>query len=307
MRYTLGSAAAVIAFGATFVFAGSVVEAQPIGNPDVFVLAAQTAEEVELIREVMGRPYDDSPRLPASDVSEFEVFFQAQTLFRKANQLAQEFAGAERLAPPALPQTEVSPSDTHTVIAGALEQVRSVKDALGIETQVSPQAPGSSSATGVFMTIIDTNRQLNFLTGTQITPGDVFDQVTLAVLYSAGILSRYGDTEIPDTPAFDGHKRPADVYERLLQCIDLLGEIAAQTDVQVLRLSSRRNIPDDIEPHHVYDIARIAVAGLAVLSAGLDGEDVFPDLETPERVFPTQVYLRAGILMEQLERIQSLL
>ncbi len=300
-------ALATVFLGATFGFTAPLVQAQSIGDPDVFILATQIAEEVELIREVIGRPFDDSPRFPASDVSEFEVFFQAQTLFRKANQLAQEYAGAARQASPALPESEVRPADTHAVLSAALAQIRAVKDALGIETQVTRQARGSASATGVFMTIIDANRQLNYLTDTRIRPSDVFDQVTLAVFYAAGILSRYGVSEVPDTPPFDGHMRPADVYVRLLQCVDLLSDIAEQSGVRVLRLSSRRNIPDDIEPHHVYDLARIVVAGLAVLATEFNAEDAFPELETPERIFPTQVYLRAGILLEQLEQIQDVL
>ena len=88
--------------------------AQTVGNPDVFALASLVADEIELVREVMGRPFDDSPRLPASNVSQFEVYFQAQTLFRKANQLAQEYAGTERIAAPAIAGRRASAPPTPT-------------------------------------------------------------------------------------------------------------------------------------------------------------------------------------------------
>jgi len=36
-------------------------------------------------------------------------------------------------------------------------------------------------------------------------------------------------------------------------------------------------------------------------------EDVFPELEQPEQVFPTQVYARATVLLQQLEQADALL
>ena len=272
----------------------------------MFALASEVAEEVELIREVMGRPFDDSPRLPASNVSQLEAFFQAQTLFRKVNQLAQEIAGAPRTGAPPL-ETDVRPADTHGVLSAAREQVALVKEALGIETEVPAVPPGSASATGVFMTIIDVNRQLNLLLQQPIAPSDVFQQVTLAIIYCAGILSNYGITELPPPTPFDGYKRPGDVYQLLLQEMTQVSGILRRAGVNSLRLSAGRNIPDDIEPGHVYDLARILVSSLAALQDALGAQEVFPDLEEPERVFPTQVYQRATILQRQLAQLDPLI
>ena len=293
---------------AVFLCMHSLASAQSVENPDVYAMASQVADEIEIIREVMGRPFDDSPRLPATGVSQFEVYFQAQTLFRKSNQLAQEYAGAARVPAPSVPEGELLPADTHAVVAAALEQVLAVKEALGIEQEIPAQSRGSASATGVFMTILDTNRQLNLLLDVPILPRDVYEQVTLAVLYSAAILSQQGvEDYVPNAAPFDGYKRPADVYRMLLNSADILSRLADRSGVSVLRLSSRRNIPDDIEPGHVYDVARILVAGLAVVSDAVGAEDVFPEMEQPEQIFPTQVYARATVLLQQLEQADTLL
>lgn len=75
-----------------------------------------------------------------------------------------------------------------------------------------------------------------------------------------------------------------------------------------MSLSSRRNIPDDIEPGHVYDIAQILVADVATLAVTLNVLDAPSiDLPVPERIFPTQIYQRAALLLEQLESIEVLL
>ena len=127
----------VVRMGAlTLAFSVSLAHAQRVDNVDVYVLADQLANEVELIREVTGRPYDDSPRLPVGGVTPAELYLQAQTLFRKANQLARELAHAERATPPPAPDGEVQPKDTYEVVRAALEQVLLVKRELTIETAV---------------------------------------------------------------------------------------------------------------------------------------------------------------------------
>ena len=296
------------AAAALLVCASSTAVAQNETNTDVYNLASQVAEEIDYIREVMGRPFDDSPRLPVGDVSQLEVYYQAQTLFRKVNQLARQYADVPRTAAPPVPDGELQAADTYAVLTGALEQIRQVEAVMGITTEVQIQERTTASTTGVFVTILDANRQLNLLIDEPILPSDVFDQVTLAVLYSAAILAHYGVGEfVPEAAAFDGYKRSSDVYALLLNATDLLSQVAEDAGASVLTLSSRRNIPDDVEPGHVYDIARILVAGLAQVTSALGAEDVFPDLERPDLIFPTQVYARATVLQQQLAQIDALL
>ena len=57
--------------------------AQQIDNTNAYALANQLADEVELVRERMGKPFDDSPRLPVTGVTQTELYFQVQTLLRK--------------------------------------------------------------------------------------------------------------------------------------------------------------------------------------------------------------------------------
>ena len=293
---------------ALLICASPIAHAQSVNNTDVYNLASQVAEEIEYIREVMGRPFDDSPRLPVGDVSQLQVYYQAQTLFRKANQLAQEYAGAPRTAAPPVPDVDLQPSDSFNAVISAQDQIRQVSRAFSIETEAQIQERTTASTTGVFLTILDANRQLNLLINEPILPGDVFDQVTLAVLYSASILAHSGaENLVPEADPFDGYKRPSDVYALLLNNTDAMSQVAAAAGVPVLTLSSRRNIPDDVEPGHVYDIARILVAGLALVANALDAEDVFPELDRPELIFPTQVYARATVLQKQLAQIDALL
>ena len=278
-------------------------------NKDVFVIAEELADEIELIREVMGRPYDESPRLPVAGVSMAEVFFQAQTLQRKANQLAREIAQAPGATMEPAPEGDITAADVHGLVAGALEQVKLVRAELEITEPVIRQLrEAAMPATGLFSTIVDSNRQLDLLITNAITAADVFEEVSFALIYASGMLAeRAGEADVPDAP-FAGPKRPADVYLQLLDCIDIAHRIASTQGVEVLSLSSRRNVPADIEPGHVYDIANILTADLAMLAKVIGASQTPADLgPTPKHVFPSHVYQRAETLKRKLEALETAL
>ena len=279
---------------------------QVIDNPAAYALANQLADELELVRERMGRPYDDSPRLPVSEISEIELYFQAQLLLRKSNQLAQELAGAAPRPPGPAPTGEITARDVYGLLEDSLEQVRRVAEAIGITEQVELAQRGSPiAATGVFLVVIDINRQINLMLRVPISDSDVFDEISTAVTYAASLLSVYADADpVPEAPPFDGYKRPADVYRLLTECIDAMIRVAPKAGLHVLGLSSRRNIPDDIAPGHVLDIARLLTADLVALASARDAKLVRPSIPTPSHIFSTEVYSLAGILLRQLEELE---
>jgi hypothetical protein len=284
--------------------------AQTLDNRDIYSLANRVADDVELIREVMGRPYDDSPRLPASEVTPLELFFTSRTLFRKANQLAQQLNLADATSAPPAPPEGVGVREIFELIDAASGQIGLVKQGLGITIELEPLRRQSGiSITGIFMTIIDTNRQLNLLLDEPIQPADVFAQTDLVNSFAGGIIERLapGLEPIP-LPPFETHHTPAEVYSKLLRCLDLVNRIASRVEgASIMSLSSRRNIPDDIEPGHVYDIAVIIVADIATLATALGAGGASLDLPVPDRIFPTEVFQRASLLEQQLIRIEELL
>ena len=280
---------------------------QTADNAAAYALANQVADELELVRERMGRPYDDSPRLPVSAVTELELYFQTQSLLRKANQLAQELAGAAPRAAGPVPSGEIDADDVHALLDDALAQIRVAAEAIGItERATFEQRVTSIAATGVFLVAIDVNRQLNHMLSVPISDAEVFEEVSSAITYAASLLSTYpGATPVPEQPPFDGYKRPADVYQRLTECLDAVIRVAPKIGVPVLGLSLRRNVPDDTEPGHAYDIARFLVADLAAFADARDAPLMRAPLPAPKHIFPTEVYARAGILLKQLEELEQ--
>jgi hypothetical protein len=134
----------------------------------------------------------------------------------------------------------------------------------------------------------------------------VFEEVSAAITSAAALLATYpGATPVPEPPPFDGFKRPADVYQRLTECMDAVIRISPKIGVPVLGLSARRNVPDDTQPGHVYDIARFLVADLAAFAEARDAPRARVSLPAPRHIFPTEVYAHAGILLRQLEELEK--
>ena len=283
------------------------LQAQTIDNAAAYALSNQVADELEIVRERMGRPYDDSARLPVSAVSELELYFQTQSLLRKANQLAQELAGAAPRSPGPAPSGEVGAADVYALLEDALAQIRVAAEAIGItERATFEQRVVSIAPTGVFLVVIDINRQLNQMLRVPISDAEVFDEISSAITYAAALLAMYPNTvSVPEPPPFDGYKRPADVYRRLTECMDAVIRVAPKVGVEVLGLSARRNVPENTEPGHAYDIARFLVADLAAIAGARNAPRARASLPAPKHIFPTEVYAHAGILLKQLEQLEQ--
>jgi hypothetical protein len=284
----------------------ALADGQEVDNAAAYALANQVADELEIVRERMGRPYDDSPRLPVSAVSELELYFQTQSLLRKANQLAQELAGAAPRSPGPVPTVQVGPNDVYALLEDSLAQIRVAAEGIGItERATFEQRVAAIAPTGVFLVVIDINRQLNLMLRVPIGDAEVFEEVSSAITYAAAMLAMYPNTpSVPEPPPFDGYKRPADVYRRLTECMDVVIRIAPKVGVEVLGLSARRNIPENTSPGHAFDIARFLVADLAAFGGALDAPRARVSLPAPKHVFSTEVYAHAGILLKQLEELE---
>ena len=296
--------ASCMTFSPAPVFAQTTVTMAPA---DVYVLVDRVGREVELLRYTMGKPVNQQPPMEVEDVQPHEAFFQAQNLFRKTNRLARELAGSPRKTPPVAPEVEIVAQDVHGAVTGALEELLTVKAELGISETVSPRdRERSDDLTEVFRAIVQVNRQLNLMTEHVFVPGDVYGQVLLATSYAAGMLLAYPEEQsVPELPVFETGMMPADAYRRLVDCLRLTRQIAEIAEFQLLRFETTRRVRTDVLPSDVYDLATILVSYIGHLALRLDAPEAYPDLSTPEHVFPSHVYQRAGALHQQLSVLVS--
>ncbi len=271
--------------------------------PDLYVRTLLVRDELELIRLEMGKPKDTRRALGVTEAGPREVYFQALTLFRKANRLSFELT-RERAALPEKPIGAIRAVHVGAMLDAALQRLQRVKATLrSFEQSPARAREPSKTASDVFRSIVQANRQMNLLLNQQFVPSDVFQQVTLAVGYAAQLLTRFPDTRMPEAPAFERRKRPADVYHRLVECFTRVRTIMTHSELNVLQLHAH---PDEATPSDVYDIASLIVSELSFLHAHLDGVLTPPDTYYPGRKYPADVYQRAGLLQALLRDLQAL-
>ena len=278
-----------------------------IEPPDVFVHVALVRAELDLIRLELGKPKDKQPELPVSEAAPREVYFQAQTLFRKADRFCFEIL-RRRDTLPHEPGGTIAPVHVFGVVNAVLKKIRDIKKALNIPEKVTaPKRNKEHTPTNVLRSIVQANRQLNLLLEHRFTPSDVFQRVTQAVAYASVLLSQFpGAKRIPNAPDFERKKRPADVYRRLVAVYQLIRQIGQKSNVKMLKLEVENGGLDLVAPSDVYDVASLLVSELAHLHQ-LSATSKQP-LQSyyPGRKTPSHVYQRAGILQRQLENLLKL-
>lgn len=284
-------------------------EAREFGPPDVFNHVALVRAEIELIRQEMGKPKLARPEIQVADVAPREVYFQALILYGEADRLCSELTG-RRASPPPRPTREIRPTDVLTLVGDTLECLMIIKKELNInKTSVKPQRDASKTPSDVFRSIVQASRQLNLMLERQIAPSDVYQRITQAMDYTAFLLNhlRVSKIKLPSPPPFEHGKMPSDVYSRLIECFNLIKEIAQISGLHVLKA----NLEEDrsqITPGDVFILAKILVAELAHLNQ-LIGNLHPPRSFYPGRKFPSHVYQAAGIfkiqLGELLKRIKA--
>lgn len=272
---------------------------------DVFVHIKLVNKELEHLRFVMGRPKNDQPELDVTNAAPREVFFQALTLFRKADRLSFEYTrqyGEE----PEIPSENIETATVFNTVDAALERLRSVKQRLGISYRATPSSPAPShTPTHVFREIVQANRQLNLLLDRQFSPADVYQQVTAAVGYASQVLAQFPEaTRLPAVPKFIPGKQPTDVYQRLTVCLERVRRISEISGQNMLTLTVTEEQWAVATSSDVYDVASLLVSELAFLHSQLPNAKMPRRVVHPGRRFPSHVYQRAGLLERQLMELE---
>src|SRR5688500_9239407 len=103
----------------------------------------QVLEELEALRLEMGRSRDARVPMQVRDASPREVFYHAQTVHRKANQLCVEMGAAAVEPPTATQPARARPSDVLRIIDSTRERLVRARSLLRIEgATFQPELPG---------------------------------------------------------------------------------------------------------------------------------------------------------------------
>ena len=282
--------------------------AEEITPAHVYQAVKQVAQDVELIREVMGRPRLTAQPWIVNEAQPRHVYYQMQTLFRKVARLDRQLTGGETELPEP-PTGEIEPRHVFAVVLAARTSIDRIRAELDLAYRAElPGLEPDRQPRDVLREVVQINRQLNLMLDRPIADADVYDRLALAAAYVAGTLTVDPDAPIYGTlPPFDPGKVPADVYRRVLECLSITQEIGRHHNIDLLQLNLRPELRRrDIAPSDVYHLATTLLAELAYLTLTLDAMDVdLPPIERPKHVFPSHVYRMAGMLQDELARLET--
>ena len=284
--------------------------------PEVHQAATQFQRDLEVWRWVTGSPKPAASPWAVSEAAPRHLLWQAQVMFRKASELAQEVAGPRALPlpegswrraqpRPAPVDRDIEMADVLRVVADARERIRA---AIGLEKirMVEGQKPPldpTATASDVLVSIVQANRQLNLLQHREVPPRDAYNRVMAAVNHAGDLLGG----GYPPAPPLAAGQRPDNVYRRLVTCMGLLQEAAAAHGIQTLGLNLQRELArEDVSDADVYHLATTLLADLEYLAQVLRPEATRAprgEYPMPDFVFPAHIHQLAGVLEAQLRTL----
>ncbi len=277
---------------------------------DVLARVKLVGAEVNLIRQAMGKKKRTHTLFVVKNASPREAFSQAEILFQEANQLGDEVHGG-KINKPEIDLTKINrllPMHVWQMVNAALERVLVVKTVLKIDKKVKEKLqPQTTTPTNVFNAILKVNYQLSPLLSRPLISSDVFEQVTLAINVTEQLLKPFNVlTRIPKEPNYQPDKTNHDVYQQLVQCVQILQSIAKLSNVRMLEIIFKDYQADTvISPQNQYELAKIIVSEVKYFHSYLVKnpgaiESYYSGYKTP-----ADVYQRTGLLLEQLKLLQA--
>ena len=273
---------------------------------DVLARVKLCREEIDLIRLEMGQSAQPFEAFAVNNAAPREVFFQALSLFRKANRLSYELTGM-KANEPKVPERHIYPADVWKVVDSALKRILLSKKALAIrKTAVEKHQESSKQPSDVYRSIVQANRQINSLLEKRFSPSDVFQRVTLAINYTSNLLDRYPELELVTLEQkFVRRKRPVDVYHLLVECFELINAIAKKADLKMLSLPSDETKATTKTPSDVYDMASLLISELDYLHKQLPNSPDIRKSYYPGSKLPSHVFQRASLLKDLLMKLKK--
>ena len=295
--------------------------ASEVTSPEVFLEIMHLQYDLAALRYVVGQSAmssSDPIELQIATAAPRHVFYQAQTLFRKANQLSEELADRRplplgevnaqwrRASPRPVPEgREISTADVLALATDIRDRIRAMLLLLRVNISItdSLEIDRSKQTEDVLMEMMKISSQINSMIHGEFRMRDVYEQVLVAINYAGDLGAGYpGSTKSAD------RRKARDVYQRLADCLPLLRNVGTALDVQTLDLRVSGTVSESVMPADAYDLATALISDLAYMVQQVDAEPTalpLGEYRRPRLVVATDVFELVGILETQLNALAT--
>ena len=287
----------------------------------VFQAARQLHFELVALRFVLEQPplQASSASLRVVAASPRHVFIQAQALLRKTHQLAEEVAEGNALSldewdidwrrstpRPAPVGREIRSEDVLRQVMDSQERIKALLALLNVNVSLRdpPAFDPTLRSSDALEEILKIKRQLNRMKERKYSMRNVYAQLQAAINYAGDLGGGY-----PVLPAPSGAVQPLDVYRRLVASLDLVSDLGAQADIQVINLRSEGEYAtDEVTPSDVYDFATMVLGELRHMAEAEQAPGTVPprgEYTMPRTVLPGHVIALIAVLETQLAELAA--
>ena len=298
-----------------------VAEGEEVQPGHVFLAARQLHFELVALRHVLGQPPlpESSAELLVVAASPRHVFFQAQVLFRKTHQLAEEVAEDKALSldeldvdwrrstpRPAPVGREVRPQDVLRLVMDSQDRIKALLAQLNVRLSLRdpPDFDSATQPADVLEEILKIKRQLNRMMERKYSMRNVYAQLQAAINYAGDLGGGY-----PPLPAPSQAALPLDVHERLVASLGLVRDLEAQAGVQVIDVRTEGEFAaEEVMPNDVYDLATMVLGELRHMAEQAQAPSTVPprgEYTMPRTVLPGHVIALVAVLETQLADLAS--
>ncbi|MBT3923650.1 MAG: hypothetical protein HOF21_13855 [Nitrospina sp.] len=202
----------------------------------VFVQAQRIQNEIAQIRNEMGKAKPPFLDIFVTKAEPREVFFQAITLYQKADRLCFDHTRDTGPIPPKVNRENIIPGDVLEVLKQAMTRVNCLSRHWEIPKSLRQPIVNPFTVSGdVFRKILEINRDLNFLLDIPYSPTTVYRRVQETIKHLETLLLRnYPDVDLPELPEFVQEKQPRDVYFQIQKNLTILQQISRFRGIAVL-------------------------------------------------------------------------
>ncbi|HEU4427301.1 MAG TPA: hypothetical protein VFT98_00985 [Myxococcota bacterium] len=269
----------------------------------------QLLSELEALRLEVGRSKDARVPMQVRDASPREVFYHAQTVHRKANQLVIELGGRSVDAPSAETPARARPADVLKVLDSARERLAEARSLLRIEGDTSrPDLPGplirdaGKTATDALTGCLLASRQLNAMLAHAFASPEAHELLVRGEAICERLLAVHA-IAMPPAPPFERRKSPREVFQVLWQACETLQRALHDSKLPALELD-RGYVGE--QPTDVYDLASLVLSELEYVASFVPTGGVPTALTpAPPHVLPAHNYQRARRLQAGIEKLAA--
>ena len=240
-----------------------------------------------------------------SDVTPYDIYFQALGVFNTANRLSFEILRKRSKSSPQTPEN-IQPADIMQLAVNTFIVLKRVADDFHISIKLAENPIGIVTPKDVFTEIVKAKRYLNLLLQRRFSPSDVYQIVNRAIGYASLLLKHYQSPElIPAAPEFEAGKTPQDVFFRLNGCLLILSKTYEASGMEVPGYDLSGVDKTTITPGDVFDLASLLVARLHFYNKAVGVQKLPGKTYYPGHKYPSHTYRQIGILLAQLDLILS--